>query len=53
MSLRDPKITDEAVEHLAKISSLKRLDITGTKITDEGLAQLRDALPKCEIVRKY
>jgi hypothetical protein len=35
-------LTDEGVRHLARLPSLKHLDLSGTAITDRGLQVLRD-----------
>jgi hypothetical protein len=40
-------LTDEGVRHLARLSQLKHLDLSGTGITDRGLRVLRD-LPALE-----
>ena len=36
------QITDAGVRHLARIPSLRYLDLTGTSVTDDGLQVLRD-----------
>ena len=43
-------ITDVAIDHLAKLATLKTLVIGQTGITHEGVARLRAALPRCQIV---
>jgi hypothetical protein len=40
-------LTDEGLRHIARLPSLKDLDLSGTAITDRGLAVLRD-LPALE-----
>jgi len=37
--------------HLKGLSNLKALDLSATRVTDEGVNQLQEALPKCKIVR--
>jgi serine/threonine protein kinase/Leucine-rich repeat (LRR) protein len=49
--LTNTRVGDPGLIHLAGLSHLERLDVTGTRITDRGLAQVRKALPKCEVVR--
>jgi len=41
------ELTDEGVRHLARLTGLKHLDLSGTAITDHGLQVLRD-LPALE-----
>jgi Leucine-rich repeat (LRR) protein len=48
----DPGITDASIDHLRKLTSLKTLVIGQTSISDQGVAQLRAALPRCKIVRQ-
>jgi hypothetical protein len=42
-------LTDEGVRHLARLTGLKHLDLSGTAITDRGLQVLRE-LPALETV---
>lgn len=42
---------DEALKHLAGLSNLKTLDLTGTQVTKDGVATLQKALPKCKVIR--
>ena len=46
-------ITDTDLEHLKSLEGLKHLDISGTKVTKEGVAALKKALPKCEITSDF
>jgi len=41
--------TDAAVPHLAQLKNLTTLALNGTQLTEEGIAQLRAALPACVI----
>jgi hypothetical protein len=43
------KITDAGVENLKSMSGLKVLNLYHTLVTEKGLAQLKAALPGCEI----
>jgi Leucine-rich repeat (LRR) protein len=45
-------VTDAGLKHLMGIRSLKELDLRDTAITASGLADLRKALPDCEILPK-
>ncbi|MGH7135323.1 MAG: hypothetical protein ACREHD_06255 [Pirellulales bacterium] len=51
LNLAGAKITDAAVAHAKTLTGLKRLDLRRTEVTAAGLAQLRKALPDCEILR--
>ena len=51
LDLRDTKVTDGGVRHIAALGRLEQLDIRGTRITGDGLQKLRGALPNCEIIR--
>jgi WD40 repeat protein len=45
------RVTDASVEHLARLKNLKRLTLSGTKITDAATQRLRAALPGARIFR--
>ena len=47
--LKDTQITDAGLGHFAKIERLHVLDLTGTQVTAEGIAKLKEALPRCNI----
>ncbi len=42
-------MTDAGLTRLAGLAGLQDLDLTETKVTDEGVARLQQALPKCWI----
>lgn len=44
-------ITDKGVPHLEKLSSLRELTCSGTKITEAGFKRLESALPNCKVLR--
>ena len=44
-------ITDVALAHFAGLSNLRRLEIGGCKVTDAGVAKLKQAIPGLEVVR--
>jgi hypothetical protein len=48
--LRGLPLTDGDFEPLQSLSRLSQLDVTGTGVTEQGLAALRAALPQCEVV---
>ncbi|HUY32929.1 MAG TPA: leucine-rich repeat domain-containing protein [Pirellulales bacterium] len=39
------------ITHLHGLTSLRMLDLEGTKVTDAGVAELEKALPNCEIIQ--
>jgi uncharacterized membrane protein len=45
----NPDVTDASVDVLAQMSSLRRLDIWRTSISEEGMARLRDLRPDLEL----
>lgn len=45
------QITDASLEAFAGLSRLKRLEISGNKVSDAAVARLRAAIPGLEIVR--
>ncbi len=48
--MSESKVSDAAVEHVARLYlHLKKLDVSETNITQQGLARLKLALPGCEI----
>jgi hypothetical protein len=51
LDLRDTQITDAGVRHIAALGRLEELDIRGTRITADGLQELRKALPNCAITQ--
>jgi hypothetical protein len=42
-------VSDEGLAALSGLSNLQELDRTGTKGTPEGIATLKNVLPKCSI----
>ena len=42
-------ITDADLEHLKSLKNLETLDLSETKVTKEGVAALKQALPRCVI----
>jgi hypothetical protein len=51
LCLLDLPITDEGVSHLSRMRALEELELYDTEISDEGLRRLREALPKCRILK--
>lgn len=53
LGLTKAQLTDAAIPALSRFSRLQQLAIDGTKITAAGVAQLREALPDCEIISDF
>jgi hypothetical protein len=51
LNLRDTNITDACLKRLTGLKLLRKLDLTGTKVTDGAVQDLKKALPECAIVR--
>lgn len=47
------QVDDAAVPHLAKMTQLRRLELLGLRISDQGEEELRRLLPNCKIKRKH
>ena len=47
------QITDACLVDIAKLKQLTKLFLVGTNITGVDAAELRRALPKCEIYHSY
>lgn len=52
VSVRCSKVTDASVPHLKALTHLSRLELYGTRISDEGLQELQQALPATTIDRR-
>lgn len=48
LHLAHTPVSDEAIPHLAKLKNLDEIDTSGTRITADGLQQLRTALPNLQ-----
>ena len=46
-----PGITDAELAQLSQLMTLERLHLNDVKITDAGVAELKRALPNCEIIK--
>ncbi len=42
-------ITDDGLKHLRDLKQLKSLNLGGTKVTEQGIERLQQALPECKI----
>ena len=43
------QITDAGLEHLQTLKTLRRSQLSGTKVTPAGIAKFKAALPDCEV----
>ena len=50
LNLDDTKITDASLEQLSGLKKLRWLGLVRTDVTEEGVAQLRQALPQCTVL---
>ena len=53
LSLGFTNITDAGLKDIAKLQNLTDLILSDTKITYEGVAELRKAMPNCKIYHSY
>ena len=51
LNLAGTQVTDAGLKELTGLKNLSELDLSGVaKVTRDGVAELRKALPKCEII---
>ena len=43
-------VTDQVIDSLAKLESLRELSLRRTKVTAAGIKTIREALPECEVI---
>ena len=51
LDLFDAQVTDAGLVHLKGLTQLQELYLVDTKVTDEGVKKLQQALPNCKIRR--
>ena len=51
IELSGTDVTDDGLKHLHRLVNLKQLDLTNTQVTAAGVAELKTALPGCNIQR--
>jgi len=49
LTLRGPNVTDDTLKYLHQMTRLEYLDLLGTQVTAQGIKELQEALPECEI----
>ncbi|MFT5131184.1 MAG: hypothetical protein ACI8W8_004820 [Rhodothermales bacterium] len=52
LSIYATRITDAGLEHLKGLKLLNYVDVSHTKVTPEGVAALKAALPNANIYRR-
>ena len=50
LSLAGSSLSDVGIQHLAGLTNLESLDLRRTKASAAGIAELQQALPKCQVV---
>lgn len=53
LDLSGSSVTDKGMEHLKKLESLQEIVLIGTKVSEAGCRELREALPNCTIRRWF
>jgi Leucine Rich repeat len=53
LNLSGTQVTDAGLRVLAGLSKFTVLDLQNTKVTDEGVAELRKSLPHCYIFHRF
>ncbi len=48
--MSSPKVSDASLEDLEGLKELQTLNLSGTEVTDMGVAKLQKALPRCNII---
>jgi serine/threonine protein kinase len=51
LNIGAPNVTDASIPLLAQMTHLKELRLEGSSVTDAGIAELRAALPNCNVVK--
>jgi hypothetical protein len=51
LNLNTTRVSDAGLENLAKLSKLKDLSVSFTKVTADGATKLQQALPKVKVTR--
>jgi hypothetical protein len=49
LGLEDTEITDRGLEHLAALRKLRIVSVNGSKVTEEGVKKLKQALPDVRV----
>ena len=49
LSISQTFVTDKGLKELAVLTNLTFLNLESAKVSDEGVAEIRKSLPKCEV----
>jgi hypothetical protein len=49
LSLANSGATDASLKSLQDLVNLRELDLSGTKVSEQGAATLRKSIPRCDI----
>ena len=49
LGIMSPQVTDNAIEYLLPLTTLHKLYLFETQISENGFARLRSGLPNCDI----
>lgn len=50
--IKSDSLTDVGLAHLEKLSGLRTLYLYGTEVSEEGMVELQEVLPRCDIMRR-
>jgi len=50
--LHDLNISDDCVGDLSKMNKLRELHLYATQITESGAREIKDALPRCQVIHE-
>ena len=50
LNLSMTAVTDDGLKYLKKLTNLTVLFLNATQVTNQGIAELKQALPKCKII---
>jgi hypothetical protein len=51
LKIEKTQATDDGLKSLTGLKALQQLGLTGTSVTDAGVAPIQKALPDCKILR--
>jgi hypothetical protein len=51
VDVSNSEITDITLEKLSPLKGLRKLNVRGTRVTDDGVRKFRKAVPECEVER--
>jgi hypothetical protein len=51
LDLAGTQVTDAGLDHLASLPQLRQLNVSGTAVTPDAVARLRESLPNLRVTR--